>query len=50
MAASKANGGELLQRTLSGLVIMGGIIGGIYAGGWVWVCITSVLALLSLAE
>ena len=50
MAASGANRGELPQRLVSGLVIVGGIIGGIYAGGWVWVCITATLALLSLAE
>ncbi|MBQ9565474.1 MAG: phosphatidate cytidylyltransferase [Synergistaceae bacterium] len=49
MAGSKPSR-ELPQRVISGLVIMGGIIGGIYAGGWVWVCITATLALISLAE
>ena len=49
MAASKLNF-ELPQRTVSGFVIAGGIIGGIYAGGWIWLCITAALMLLSMSE
>lgn len=41
---------ELRQRTLSSLVIVGGIIGGIYAGGWIWTLVVAILALFSLAE
>ena len=41
---------EFLLRTVSGLLIAGGVVGGIYFGGWVWFSIASLLALLSLAE
>ena len=41
---------ELLQRTLSGAVIVLGIIGGIYLGGTAWLCVVSALALVSLGE
>lgn len=41
---------ELLQRTLSGVVIAAGVIAGIYLGEWAWICVTSILALFSLAE
>ncbi|MCR5347929.1 MAG: phosphatidate cytidylyltransferase [Fretibacterium sp.] len=41
---------EFLLRTVSGAFIVGGIVGGIYFGGWVWFGVASVLALLSLAE
>lgn len=48
MAASKNN--EFQLRTISGLVIIIGIIGGIYLGGWAWSLVASLLALISLAE
>jgi phosphatidate cytidylyltransferase len=41
---------NLVLRTLSGLVVMAGILGGIYQGGWMWILVVAVLALLSLAE
>ncbi len=41
---------NFVLRTLSGLVVVAGILGGIYQGGWVWILVVSLLALLSLAE
>ena len=41
---------EFVQRTLSGAVIVLGIIGGIYLGGWAWILVVSLLALVSLSE
>ncbi|MBR1671642.1 MAG: phosphatidate cytidylyltransferase [Fretibacterium sp.] len=41
---------ELLLRTVSGSVIVGCVVGGIYFGGWVWLGVVTLLALLSLAE
>ncbi len=41
---------ELVLRTLSGAVIVLGVIGGIYLGGRVWLGVVSLLSLVSLAE
>ena len=41
---------ELQLRILSGIVIIAGIIGGIYLGGWAWNIVTAVLSLISLNE
>ncbi|MDR1376587.1 MAG: phosphatidate cytidylyltransferase, partial [Synergistaceae bacterium] len=41
---------NLIQRTFSGLLVVSGILGGIQQGGWMWILVVSVLALLSLAE
>ncbi len=49
MAASKSSS-ELLQRTISGVVIVAGVLGGIYLGGGFWVSVVVLLAVLSLAE
>ncbi len=47
---NKNNSREFQLRAISGVVIIAGIIGGIYLGGWTWNIVASVLALLSLAE
>lgn len=47
MADSRRN---LIRRTLSGLLVVAGILGGIYKGGGIWILVVSVLALLSLSE
>ena len=41
---------ELILRTLSGAVIVLGIIGGIYLGGTAWLCVVATLALISQGE
>jgi phosphatidate cytidylyltransferase len=41
---------NFVQRTFSGLLVVAGILGGIQQGGWMWILVVSVLALLSLAE
>jgi phosphatidate cytidylyltransferase len=41
---------NFIQRTFSGLLVVSGILGGIQQGGWMWILVVSVLALLSLAE
>lgn len=41
---------ELALRTISGAVIAAAILGGIYRGGWVWIAVVMVLALISLSE
>ena len=41
---------NLVLRTLSGVVVVSGILGGIYQGGWIWTIVVLTLALLSLAE
>ena len=51
MAASRnSKSNELWLRTLSGVVIIAGIITGIYVGGWAWNIVTALLSLISLAE
>jgi len=47
---TKTNGRDLVVRTLSGAVIVFGVLGGIHQGGWTWVTVVSLLAMLSLAE
>ncbi|MDR3264900.1 MAG: phosphatidate cytidylyltransferase [Synergistaceae bacterium] len=47
MAAGRNN---LISRTVSGLIVVLGILGGIYRGGWVWILVVAMLGLLSLAE
>jgi phosphatidate cytidylyltransferase len=41
---------NVVLRFFSGLVVVFGILGGIRQGGWVWIMVVTVLALLSLAE
>jgi phosphatidate cytidylyltransferase len=41
---------NIVLRLLSGIVVVGGILGGIWQGGWVWILVVTVLALLSLSE
>ncbi|MDR1620756.1 MAG: phosphatidate cytidylyltransferase [Synergistaceae bacterium] len=41
---------NLVQRAFSGLLVVSGILGGIQQGGWLWILVVSVLALLSLSE
>jgi phosphatidate cytidylyltransferase len=41
---------NFVLRTLSGVVVVSGVLGGIYQGGWIWLIVVSTLALLSLAE
>ena len=41
---------ELALRALSGVVIVLGVIGGIYLGGRTWLCVVSALSLVSLGE
>jgi len=41
---------NLVLRTLSGSILVFGILGAIYQGGWLWFTVVLVLALLSLAE
>jgi phosphatidate cytidylyltransferase len=41
---------NLTLRTVSGAVVVSGILGGIYQGGWMWFTVVLTLALLSLAE
>lgn len=42
--------GNFFQRILGGIVVMGGIVGGILAGGWVWPAVATVVAMGSLWE
>ena len=48
--ADSASRRNFVQRTLSGIVLVAGVLGGIYKGGNVWVIVVALLALLSLAE
>ncbi|MDR2179637.1 MAG: phosphatidate cytidylyltransferase [Synergistaceae bacterium] len=41
---------NFVQRIFSGLLVVSGILGGIQQGGWMWILVVSVLALLSLSE
>ena len=41
---------NLVLRILSGAVLVSGILGGIYEGGWMWVTVVLLLAIISLAE
>ena len=41
---------EITLRTASGAVVVLSIVGGIRQGGWLWVSVVTVLALLSLSE
>ena len=41
---------NFVLRTLSGAVVVSGILGGIHQGGWMWVIVVFTLALISLAE
>ena len=41
---------NFVLRTLSGAVVVLGILGGIYQGGWTWVIVVLALAMMSLAE
>lgn len=50
MAALSPERRNLVLRTLSGIVVVLGILSGIYEGGKVWILVVSVLALLSLSE
>ena len=51
MAASRnSKSSELKLRILSGVVIIAGIITGIYVGGWAWNIVTALLSLISLSE
>lgn len=50
MAGLNSPGRNFVLRTLSGIVVVLGILGGIYQGGRVWILVVTVLALLSLSE
>ena len=41
---------NFILRTVSGVVVVSGILVGIQQGGWMWVLVVSILALLSMAE
>ncbi|MDR1649970.1 MAG: phosphatidate cytidylyltransferase [Synergistaceae bacterium] len=41
---------NIVLRFFSGIVVVAGILGGILWGGWVWILVVTLLALLSLSE
>lgn len=41
---------NIVQRALSGSIVVAGVLGGVLEGGWIWVLVVSMLAILSLAE
>jgi len=46
----RASRQNLVLRSLSGAVVVSGILVGIFQGSWMWLTVVSVLAILSLAE
>lgn len=41
---------EIVKRALGGIIVVGAIVGGIMAGGWIWSLVASTIALCSLWE
>jgi phosphatidate cytidylyltransferase len=41
---------NLVLRFFSGIIVVAGILGGIRQGGWIWILVVALLALLSLTE
>ena len=50
IGGESTRGHNLVLRTMSGAVVVFGILGGIYRGGWVWIAVVLMLAVTSLAE
>jgi len=48
--SGKPNGSNLARRAVSGLIIVLVILGAIHHGGWAWLTLVMVLAMMSLAE